>query len=176
MTEGQDILPAGTPMGRPLRMTRAIEDEICLRLALGESLIAICRDDDMPDRATVFRWLQDERSGDFRDRYAHAREQQADSFFDETKEIADDGTNDWMEQRDKDENLIGWRVNGEAVQRSKLRMEQRKWAAAKLKPKKYGEKIDVTTDGQPVNSDTSDLAARTASLIALAQKRKGEKK
>lgn len=67
-------------------------------------------------------------------------------------DIADDGSNDWMERFNKDGESIGWVVNGEAVQRSKLRVDARKWALSKLLPKKYGDKIDVNhgnADGKP---------------------------
>jgi hypothetical protein len=62
----------------------------------------------------------------------------------EILDIADDGSNDWMEKLDKDGKSVGWAVNGEAVQRSKLRVDARKWIASKLKPKKYGDKLDTT--------------------------------
>jgi hypothetical protein len=57
---------------------------------------------------------------------------------DDILEIADDGRNDWMEIISKDGDSVGWRVNGEAVQRSKLRVESRKWLMSKMLPKKYG--------------------------------------
>lgn len=174
MAEGE-IVPAGEPnSGRPLSYTQEIADIICDRLSLGESLRSICDDDAMPSRMTVFRWLRrdDEIGTAFRDQYAHAREAQADSLFDEMNEIADDGTNDWMEKRDKDGALIGWQLNGEHVQRSKLRIETRKWQAAKLKPKKYGEKIDITSGDEPIQTDINDVAARAAALLAAARARK----
>jgi hypothetical protein len=58
------------PAGRPSRFTDEIGLIICERLANGESLRAMCEDDDMPDKATVFRWLAFHE--DFRDRYALA--------------------------------------------------------------------------------------------------------
>jgi hypothetical protein len=57
---------------------------------------------------------------------------------DELLEISDNGLNDWMERNG--EGNVGWLVNGEAIQRSKLRVDTRKWVASKLKPKKYGDR------------------------------------
>jgi hypothetical protein len=113
---------------------------ICERLADGESLKSICEDEDMPARSTVFKWLAD--NSRFSDMYARAREEQADAVFDEILSIADDGRNDWMERRGEDD--TGWVTNGENLQRSKLRIDARKWMAGKLRPKKYGEKLDLT--------------------------------
>ena len=122
-------------MGRPSIQTPELCASICERIALGESLRAICRDEGMPDKATVLRWLSQDTA--FRDQYARAREDQADALFEEVLEISDDGTNDWMERQG--ENNPGWQLNGEHVQRSRLRVDSRKWAAARLAPKKYGD-------------------------------------
>lgn len=176
MAKGQEIIPAGAPIGRPLVYRREIADEICRRLADGESLRTICLDDIMPHRSTVYDWLlksdENEEYARFADHYARAREFQADSHADEIQDIADDGSNDWMESHDKDGKLIGWKVNGEAIQRSKLRVDARKWTASKLKPKKYGERIDVTnSDAQPQRS-LEDVAAGAAALLVVARDRK----
>lgn len=115
-----------------------IADVICDRLANAESLRKICLSDGMPSQSTVFRWLGDDRHADFRERYARAREAQADALFDEMLDIADDGANDYMGEDEK--------YNGDAVQRSRLRVETRKWMAGKLKPKVYGEKTLIGSD------------------------------
>ena len=114
-------------------------DRICERIADGESLRTICKDDDMPNKGTVFRWLaSDPKLGD---QYARSREEQADFIFDEVLEIADDARNDWMERRGEDD--AGWVANGEHIQRSRLRIDARKWMAGKLRPKVYGEKLEL---------------------------------
>ena len=66
---------------------------------------------------------------------------QTDAIFDENLEIADDGRNDWMERHGDEE--AGWVANGEHIQRSRLRIDTRKWMASKLAPKKYGDKLDL---------------------------------
>ena len=111
----------------------------------GESLRAICASEGMPDKTTVLDWLAKEK--DFSTQYAHAKEVQMDLMAEEILDIADDGTNDWMEKKDDEDNCIGWRENGEAVQRSKLRVDTRKWLMSKLAPKKYGEKQEIKHSG-----------------------------
>jgi hypothetical protein len=132
-------------MGRPSDYSQGVADLICERLGNGESLRAICEEDGLPDKATVFRWLA--RHEEFRDQYARARETQADSLFDEILSIADDGHNDWMLRKHGDDER--WVENGESLRRSALRVDARKWMAGKLQPKKYGEKVtqEVTGEG-----------------------------
>lgn len=130
------------PIGRPSAYTEAIADAICDALADARSLRSICCDEGMPSQSTVFRWLADERYANFRERYARAREAQADAIVDEMLDIADDASNDWMERSPDDKRGPGWDLNGEHVQRSKLRIDARKWMASKLRPKVYGDKIE----------------------------------
>ena len=120
------------------RYTDEIAGEICQRIAEGESLRSICARDDMPAQSTVFRWLADDERASFRERYARAREAQADTIFDEILDIADDARNDWMLRRGDDD--AGWQANGEHIQRSRLRIDARRWMAGKLRPKVYGDK------------------------------------
>jgi hypothetical protein len=120
-------------MGRPSEFTQEKADAICLRLIEGESLRSICKDEGMPGASTVFQWLA--ARPEFAEQYARAREAQADHLAEEILSIADDGTNDTY-QTDN-----GEAVNHEVVQRSKLRVDARKWLAAKMAPKKYGDKI-----------------------------------
>ena len=152
--------------GRPSTYTKETADLICERIANGESLRTICDDADMPDKATVFRWLKVET--DFCDQYARAREAQADAIFDDILSIADDGRNDWMERKNSDGECIGWNENGEALRRSQLRIEARKWMAGKLKPKKYGEKLDLNVSGSLETVSEDQLNARITQLLGKA--------
>lgn len=129
-------------MGRPSDFTQDMADLICERIADGESLRSICSEEGMPNKATVFRWLA--AHDVFRDQYARAREAQADTLFDEILDIADDARNDWMAAHGEDD--LGWKANGEHIQRSRLRLDARKWMAGKLQPKKYGEKLELSGD------------------------------
>lgn len=128
-----------TVAGRPSTYRQKIADAICEQLADGKSLRKICADEAMPNKATVFRWLAAHEA--FRDQYARARAAQADSFVDDVVDIADDGSNDTYV--DDDGNV---RTDQDVIARSKLRVDARKWAAGKLNPKKYGEKLAVGGD------------------------------
>lgn len=135
-------------MASPFPFTQELADEICERLIEGESLRHICLDEHMPSPALVCRWLIDEDKRAFREQYALAREAQADTLADEMLDIADDGTNDWMARQAKDGGDAGIEYNGDHVQRSRLRIDTRKWIASKLKPKKYGDKLDLEHSGE----------------------------
>jgi hypothetical protein len=138
-------------MGRPSDYSAQIAETICGRLASGESLRAICETEELPDKSTVFRWLAS--NTDFRDQYARAREIQAETLVDEILEISDDGRNDYMASQGEGEDTLAYRLNGEHVQRSRLRVDSRKWFASKVAPKKYGDKVtqEVTgPEGGPV--------------------------
>lgn len=146
------------PAGRPSEFTPELAANICLRLADGESLRAICRDEAMPSKTAVLQWLA--KHEEFATQYARAREAQADHYAEESVEISDDGTNDYMERRSAAEKGAGWTegwvLNGEHIQRSRLRVDTRKWFASKLAPKKYGEKVqqEITgKDGGPVQTE-----------------------
>lgn len=132
--------------GRPSVFSEELGNTICKRLADGESLRVICRDEDMPEARTVHYWLIDGKHESFFHQYARAREIQAEIMFDEILEISDDSTNDWeTRQFGKDKVKV---ENREATGRSRLRVDTRKWYLSKVLPKKYGEKLDVTTDGE----------------------------
>jgi hypothetical protein len=74
--------------------------------------------------------------------YARAKEEMAEHFAEEMLEIADDGSNDWIERELERGNVIKV-ADHEHIARSRLRVDTRKWLMSKLLPKKYGEKLDV---------------------------------
>ena len=128
--------------GRPTRYTPEVAARICMRLSEGESLRSICNDAAMPGLRTVMRWLFDGDHEEFWQQYARAREAQAEVRADEIVDIADDGSNDFW--TDKDGKAV---ADHENIQRSRLRVDARKWIAAKLLPKRYGDKLQHTGDG-----------------------------
>lgn len=131
--------------GRPSTYTQEIADDICSQLAEGISLRTVCIPDSMPSARTVFRWLRTDEK--FCQQYARAKEESADAMAEDILDIADDGTNDWMTITlpGGHEKMI---PDQEVLQRSKLRVDTRKWIMSKMKPKKYGDKMDVTTGGE----------------------------
>ncbi len=136
--------------GRPSDYTPELADRICKRISEGESVRSICSDETMPSKATVFRWLGDDRKIEFRARYAGAHEAQAEAICDEILEIADDATNDFMDRK-RGDGSIERVLNSEHVQRSRLRIDSRKWLLSKMLPKKYGDRLELSgKDGAPV--------------------------
>jgi hypothetical protein len=113
------------PRGRPSIYSQELADRICERLASGESLRSICRDDDMPSWPAISKWLSEKP--DFAAQYARAREDQAEAHADRIIEIADDESIDAHHKR--------------------IMVDARKWVASKLKPKRYGDKAEVEHSG-----------------------------
>jgi hypothetical protein len=135
--------------GRPTDYSTDLANEICARIAEGESLRSICRCDGMPNIRSVMRWLG--IHSEFSQQYARAREAQAESMFEEMLEIADDGSNDWMERTGKDGETGDKVVDHEHVSRSKLRVDTRKWMLARMAPKKYGDATNIKLSGDAEN-------------------------
>lgn len=135
--------------GRPTDYTAEIAQRICEELACGRSLRDVCADEGMPAESTVRAWALDDRDG-FSAHYARARELGYHSMADELMEIADDARNDWMERCGEED--AGWQANGEHIQRSRLRVDTRKWMLSKVLPKLYGDKVTVAGDKEnPIN-------------------------
>ena len=126
--------------------TQEIADRLCMRMEDGESVRTICLDEDMPGRATVYRWLADEENKSFRDQYARAIDARAEKIFEEIIDIADTP----VEAEKVTTKADGKReiTTGDAVERSKLRVDARKWVVARLAPKKYGEKLNIEATGK----------------------------
>jgi hypothetical protein len=125
------------PGGRPSDYSPELAETICNLLIEGNSLRAIEDMDGMPSKTAILRWVS--KHPEFRDQYARALEARTDAHADEILAIADDGHNDWMEKHFGDD--VKWVENGEAIRRSQLRIDSRKWLMSKLAPKKYGDKL-----------------------------------
>ena len=106
--------------GRPSGYSEDVADTICQELMAGKSLRTICSMEGMPAASTVYSWLR--QYPEFSQRYARAREVQADVLADEILEIADS---------DLDPN------------RARVMIDARKWLAGKLRPKKYGDRVEL---------------------------------
>lgn len=117
---------------------------ICDRIANGESLRQICGSEDMPACSTVFLWLNEDAT--FSEQYARAREAQADALFDEILIIADTPMLGEKRKIDKDGNEEI--TTGDMIEHRRLQVDARKWMAGKLKPKKYGDKIELGHTGE----------------------------
>ena len=122
--------------GRPSKFSQERADAICEQIVQGKSVRQICQQQCMPAERTVYYWLEKDR--EFCQQYARAREAQADNLFEECLAIADETEGDVVLATGEDGKAIA-RPNPANVQRARLRVDTRKWAAGKLAPKKYGE-------------------------------------
>lgn len=117
-----------------------------LRIAAGESVNQITQASSMPSSKTFYRWLA--KHADFRQKYLEAKAIAAHVLAEQMLEIADDAQNDWMENlSDDNQGAVAFRLNGENVQRSRLRIETRKWLAKVLAPKSYGDRLASEVSG-----------------------------
>jgi hypothetical protein len=145
--------------------TKQMADVICIRLSEGESLKEIVRSEGMPDRATVYRWLLEQPQ--FCDMYTRAREEQADTLADEIIAIADESP-EINEIRDKHGDVIDIKIDSGYVAYQKQRIEARKWTAMKLKPKKYGDKLELA--GDPNNPMKVEIQSEADTYLAALLK------
>lgn len=142
--------------GRPSIYTKELADKICLRLACGESLRSICRDEAMPAMSTVMTWLMNDVHDGFMEQYTHARTIQAECYLDDIIEIADDSTEDTAIVNGEE------RVNHEHINRARLRVDSRKWAVERLAPKKYGKQLSE------VNHTSSDNSMPVFNIVGVS--------
>lgn len=128
--------------GRPTDYTPALAEEICDAIASdSKGLRRLCKEHGhWPVKANIYKWLK--KHPEFRDLYAQAKQHQIEALIDEILEIADDTSNDTIIKVDDDGNEK--RVcNNEWINRSRLRIDSRKWLAAKLAPRLYGDNAAV---------------------------------
>ena len=132
-------------MRRPGRVaySDAIARRICERIMRGEKIKEICKDPRMPSYDVFVSWLAHPKLVDFREMYYYARRIQAELLVDEIIEIADDSKDDWKPRYNKDGDIIEYIPDKEAIQRSRVRIDTRKWLAAKLMPRIYGERLQT---------------------------------
>jgi transposase-like protein len=132
-------------MGNP-KFTNELFDKICEEIAYSDKgLVSICKKHNI-NAKSFYDWLKE--SEDLSNKYARAREMQADYLADQIIEIADESENDTMT------NDLGQEMtNHEVIARSRLRVDARKWKASKLYPKKYADRVDsdLTTKGEKLN-------------------------
>ncbi|GLI92995.1 terminase small subunit protein [Methylocystis echinoides] len=140
-----------------MSFTEEIAEELCERLSEGESMRQICRDDHLPNRRTVERWMAERP--DFAASIARAREGQADCLHDDMAEIE------------------GEIRRGELdPQAARVIIWSKQWRASKLAPKKYGDKVQAEMtgkDGGPIETrdlTPLELARRVAFVFAKGER------
>ena len=141
--------------GRPSKYTQELADIVCERLALGESMRSVARDEAMPAVSTLFKWIRE--LPEFSAQYDKAKIESADCLVEDMLDIADN-------QAAQDVTIDGETfsaVTAVGVSHAKLRVDTRKWAASKLKPKKYGEKIAQEITGKDGGAiEVADMSDR----------------
>ena len=158
--------------GRPSKYNKEIASKICKRIMLGESMRSITKDEEMPNPDTVYLWLSTHE--EFSEQYIKAKEDQADTLAEEILDIADNATNDWMATNDPDN--PGYKQNGEAINRARLRVDARKWLASKLKAKKYGDKGLTVNNNTQINNNIELNEQLDEKLLGLLNINKIEEK
>lgn len=144
--------------GRPSSFTQKIAETICTRLSEGESLRRICRDEAMPAKSMVMRWLEENEP--FRDQYARARDLQADDFH---ARVTDIGLATLQKRYDP--------------QAARVAIDALKWSAGKLAPRKYGDSVQLKhadAEGGRLPPNETEMTARVAAILALAEQRKAD--
>jgi len=123
----------------PVRYSQALADIICERLSNGESLNSICSVPSMPNETMVRRWAMDDYMG-FSLNYARARELGYSRLADELIKIADTP----VIATKTTSKATGMEITeGDAIERSRLMVDTRKWMLSKMLPKIYGDKQTV---------------------------------
>lgn len=132
-------------MGRSIEEKQAIVDEICDKIVANNISLRKATEGNTPiSKSTFLDWCRE--NNNFADQYARAMEARADAMADEIIAIIDDSSNDWTIDPKTGKEY----QNSEAVQRSRLRYDGRRWLMGKMAPKKYGDKVDVTSAGKQI--------------------------
>ena len=134
-----------------------IFDSICELIINGKSLRTALKENNNLSAQTFFIWLRED--DDKSKQYARATTERAELMFEDMFDIADDSTSDYTQTES------GQIFNSEHLQRSKLRVDTRKWALSKMMPKKYGDKLDLTTDGEKIQQQATMTQDQINKLI-----------
>jgi hypothetical protein len=150
---GTDLITR-RPRGAPAReYDPEIAEEICMRIASSSlSIVTILKSEKaFPCLATVTKWLNS--NADFANAYARAKSFQADLLGEDILDIADDKE---LEAHDK-----------------RIRIDARRWLMSKLKPRVYGDKLDVTSGGEALPAMPPVMIdARVQTIMLLAEQRR----
>lgn len=148
----------------PVRFSEEKFAEILELIACGQGVKPICELEGMPNVTNFWKWTRRSQNGQAR--YLEAKKLGVFAMLEEAQEITDDGSNDWTERLAFNGGNPGWELNGEHVQRSKLRWDRIKWQIGKLMPDVFGDnhKLDVQV------TDISDRLAAGRARVAAAKR------
>lgn len=126
-------------IGRPTIYTEELAEEFCSLIAQGKSVNSICRDyEDMPVSSTIFAWLA--KNKEFSEKYDKATEARTAAHHEMLLEMGDEAL--------EDSKIVDPKSSNAVVQAHKLRADNFKWAMSKMKPKKYGDRLDLTSKNE----------------------------
>ena len=131
-------------IGRPTKYSPDIALQICIYLGEGESIRRVCEREDMPAMSTVFLWLKDNK--EFSEQYARAKEAAVEAMAEEILDLSDGAIGVIKGGAEKKSSALAQAV--------RLQVDTRKWLMSKLKAKKYGDKVDLTSDGKAIEGNT----------------------
>ena len=120
----------------------SIMDRIMAELETGRSLVQVCKDDGMPDRETVSRWMRDDPA--YAAKYAYARAMQADTLF--------------SEMADVEHKVQAGTMDSHAA---RVVLDSMRWRASKLAPKVYGDRLDVQVSDTRISISGALQAAQS---------------
>ena len=144
LPEPTEELPKQKKIGRPSIFTQDIANEICKRMATGETMRKIILDDHMPVSSAIYRWL--ETNPAFKEQYTQARAMQADYYA---------------------EMIIDESFGSHDAAIGRLRMDALKWAASKIAPKKYGDKVEVEQTGNNALAVSFSIPSRLSKTESI---------
>lgn len=133
------------PGPKPFDFTDEIITEVCTRLACGEYLTDILgplKGDHLPKEGVWYAAIANNKPEGISEVYARAREAQAWRWAEEVRRVAYDSSGDTIIDEKGNQ-----RLDNEWVQRSRLKVDTLKWLLSKFIPKTFGEKLDLTSDG-----------------------------
>lgn len=142
-------------MSERITYTDDLAREICETIASqGKGLKRLCKENShWPSYDTIYKWMR--KHPIFADLYAYAKKEQVTCLVDEILDIADDGSQD--ELIDEDGNA---RPNNEFINRSRIRIDTRKWIATKLVPRLYGDNSGMRELYEEIAELKRELAAK----------------
>lgn len=131
-----------------------IWNNILAEMMTGRSLRSILRDPNMPNSDTIYQWILEDKKKS--DQYARAADIRADEIFDEMMNISDETDSDIITLDDGREV-----VNNNVISRDRLRIDTRKWILSKMNPKKYGDKVDFSSNDGSMTPKTTIITTLT---------------
>jgi len=156
-TDSPEIAAEPKKIGRPSIFTDKLADQICTRIALGNSLRKVCLADDMPDITTIIAWCREKP--EFSKQYDRACVDRGNHLAEEALEIADQ-TPETEPVRDKAGEVIDMKLHSAYVAWQKNRVDARRWFASKMSPKRFGDKVQTEVSG----IDGSAIKVETVAL------------